>query len=757
VGGAVSAARDGQPERAAEVERLRGLFRFFGATRGTGRSAVYEALSEATAADDGLLALLLDTPQDQRRPSLLFAAVNLLLATRQDSELAAYYPIHGGHRPVDDHLVPAFSAFCRSHRDELARLLARRSTQTNEIRRCVALRLGAEHVQRHWPGPVALVEVGASAGLNLLFDHYGYHLGDEAAPTTSTCPVVVSCEVRGSVGADLLRTTPTLTRRLGIDRHPVDLADPDARAWLEAFVWPEQTGELATLRGAVDLARSTAAARVVPGDATTDTARTLGELPGREPVVVFTASLLSYLTAPARTAFVAQLREAARRRPVAWVFAEAPGLLATTALDIPALRGPSPGATPCTWSERACSAPTGTRTRPSPWPTPTCAGSPRPATARTTSSGSRRADRKAPGGMPGGGADRCCSRREERNRMLQWENGPNWATALRRWGEEGMFLGNFRARRVPVVDRSYGDPRLAAMRAAATGGTAQEWAELRAVLSGARGPEDLTFLVEGVRDIPGVERWTADVLADRPGDPLALLVSGARHVERAWQARGAFAGSSVPPQQQELSRQRLLTAQEQLFDVAEREPRWAAPWYFLQICGHGLELGPDAAQTRFEETCRRAPGHVAAHRQHLQQLSAKRGGSHERMFSFAREAVRTAPDGSGLGQLLALAHLEVWLAAGGDEDSPVLHDPGVIRELHASAARSVHHPTFVRERDWAVGVNAFAMAFALAGEKAASRVMFRSVGRRVTETPWQYLDARSPVVPFLAWRRRVGA
>lgn len=56
--------------------------------------------------------------------------------------------------------------------------------------------------------------------------------------------------------------------------------------------------------------------------------------------MVFTASLLSYLTAQERTALVAQLDQAVSHRPVAWVFAEAPGLAATTGLDIAALHGP---------------------------------------------------------------------------------------------------------------------------------------------------------------------------------------------------------------------------------------------------------------------------------------------------------------------------------------------------------------------------------------------------------------------------------
>ncbi|WP_460341507.1 DUF2332 domain-containing protein [Actinoallomurus acanthiterrae] len=318
-------------DRHVEVQRLRRLFRFFAATQCRGRSPVYEALSEGVAGDDGLLDLLMSTPSEQRRPSLLFAAVNLLLAAVPDSALADYYPVHGGRRPIDGGLLPAFAAFCAGHPDELGTLLRSRSTQTNEIRRCVALRLGLDHVSRRLPGPLALVEAGASAGLNLLLDRYRYRLGGQETSSAAASPVTIACEVRGGgvPAGQIFGPVPEITSRLGIDRHPVDLADPDARAWLEAFVWPEHTDDLAVLRGAIDLAVSTADATVVPGDATIDTARLIGELPGREPVVVFTATLLSYLSADARAAFAAQLREAAAHRPVAWVFAEAPGLVAT--------------------------------------------------------------------------------------------------------------------------------------------------------------------------------------------------------------------------------------------------------------------------------------------------------------------------------------------------------------------------------------------------------------------------------------------
>jgi hypothetical protein len=328
-------------DTADELRRLERFFRIFAATQCHGHSLVYERLSEGIAGDDDTLRLLMQTPQEQRRPSLLLAAVNLLLASHPDSALAAYYPTRGGLRPVDAQLFPAFSAFCAEHRGELVRLLRDGSTQTNEIRRCVALRVGLAHVQRRWPGPLALAEAGASAGLNLLFDRYRYRLGSDDPAPAGASQVVLGCELRGSAPAgQVLGAIPEVTSRLGIDREPVSLTDPTARAWLEAFIWPEHTDGLATLRAAIDVARIASAPAVVRGDATTDTARLLSGLPGDEPVVVFTASLLSYLTPGGRSAFADQLRLAADRRPVAWVFAEAPGLVATMNLTAPTLAGP---------------------------------------------------------------------------------------------------------------------------------------------------------------------------------------------------------------------------------------------------------------------------------------------------------------------------------------------------------------------------------------------------------------------------------
>jgi hypothetical protein len=324
--------------------------------------------------------------------------------------------------------------------------------------------------------------------------------------------------------------------------------------------------------------------------------------------------------------------------------------------------------------------------------------------------------------------------------------------AVRRAEGERSLL---RRRRVPAIDLSFGDRRLAAIRAAARAGGADNWPVIREELAAAEDGEELTFLVEGLRTVAGVERWIGPVIEAAPEDPLPLLVSGARHVEWAWHARTRAAARYVSEAQHELFRARLETAEEHLFEVVERMPASAAPWYFLQGSGRGLQVGPEVAERRFEATCGRAPGHLGAHRQQLQHLCPKWGGSRDRIHAFAREAMLAAPEGSPLGELVAMAYLEEWLDIGGDPESTFMSRPQVVDALHEAAGRSVYHPAFVRRRDWALSFNTFAMALALAGDHRTARPLFKTLGNRATETPWSYLDGRSPLVPFLAWRARV--
>lgn len=310
-----------------------------------------------------------------------------------------------------------------------------------------------------------------------------------------------------------------------------------------------------------------------------------------------------------------------------------------------------------------------------------------------------------------------------------------------------------RGRGAPArVDYSYGDPRLEAVRAAAG---ACQWPVIRAQLTAAADSEDLTWLVEGTMVVGGTQLWLPDAVAAEPHSALPLLVCGARHVEWAWEARTRLRAKYVSKEQFEVFHARLRTAEELLYEAAEREPDWVAPWYFLQIAGRGLEVGPEVAARRFEATVRRSPRHLAAHRQHLQQLCRKWSGSHEQMHAFAREAMLGAPEGSPLGELVAIAHLEQWMDTPEGANTAYITSSEVVLQLYEAAERSVHHADYVRRRDWTRALNTFAFVFALAGEHDAAAALFRVLDGAVTEFPWMYIDGQDPTVPFETWRSRV--
>ncbi len=136
-------------------------------------------------------------------------------------------------------------------------LLSSRRVQTNEVGRCACLLPAFALAAGVAPGrPLALIEVGASARLNLYWDRYRYDYGDGKVRGDAASPVRMICALRGSGLPPLPRRFPTVASHVGLELHPIDVRDPDERLWLRALVWPEHLERAATLRQALELARS---------------------------------------------------------------------------------------------------------------------------------------------------------------------------------------------------------------------------------------------------------------------------------------------------------------------------------------------------------------------------------------------------------------------------------------------------------------------------------------------------------------------
>jgi hypothetical protein len=208
-----------------------------------------------------------------------------------------------------------------------------RSTQTNEVGRLATL---LPAFARAVPaGPVALLEVGASAGLNLFPDRWGYAWSTPSGPRILGDEPRLACEVTGP--APLPHALPEVAWRGGIDLHPLDVTDADAMGWLETLVWPEQDDRRSRLAHAVEVARADPP-RIVAGDLLDELPALVSEASAFGTVVVFHSAVAAYLPVPDRARMLDLLQEMVSAR-CHWVSNEAPGIF-------PAVSAAAPPPTP---------------------------------------------------------------------------------------------------------------------------------------------------------------------------------------------------------------------------------------------------------------------------------------------------------------------------------------------------------------------------------------------------------------------------
>jgi hypothetical protein len=222
--------------------------------------------------------------------------------------------------------VPAFRAFCLDHRDALIDLVSAGLVQTNEPRRCTFL-LPAFATVAHLAGgkPLALIEVGASAGFNLLFDRYGYDYGAGRSAGDPDAPIRFTCELRGQVLPPIHVGMPQVAARVGIDLNPIHAADSQATLWLHALVWPEHPERAALLRQVLVLAQREPPT-LIAGDALAVLPQVVAAAPADAALCVFHTATLAHFPLEARDRFRVLMAELARQRDLFWLSSEGVGL-----------------------------------------------------------------------------------------------------------------------------------------------------------------------------------------------------------------------------------------------------------------------------------------------------------------------------------------------------------------------------------------------------------------------------------------------
>ncbi|MDH3606845.1 MAG: DUF2332 domain-containing protein [Acidimicrobiia bacterium] len=282
-----------------------------------GELPLYAHLSDSIVGDSELLELAGLRLPGQPPANVLLAAVQYLLLSGVEHPLSAWYPEISGSDPPANDAFSAFRDFCLTNREALAPLIRTRRTQTNEVARCLALVPAIATVLERYRQPLSLIEIGASAGLLLLFDQYHYTYGERSwGPAGS--PLRLTTELRGGDPA-LPGDHLEISGRLGIDLHPLDVADTHDTLWLESLLWPGQSERRRRLRAAIEIAVANPP-EVRRGEALAEVRGVVAKVAADSLPVVFHSFSLIQWTSEQRAELSRELRELGR--PVARIWLE---------------------------------------------------------------------------------------------------------------------------------------------------------------------------------------------------------------------------------------------------------------------------------------------------------------------------------------------------------------------------------------------------------------------------------------------------
>lgn len=226
-------------------EKISNLFRNFSVRECKGSSELYEYLAMKISEDDELLELASYAKPEQPVPNLLFGAVHYLLLKGNDHPLKNYYAsvTQNAEKNMGDALQH-FKDFCKNHQNEIISMLQTKLVQTNEVRRCAYLYPSFCYIYDKVRKPLALIEIGTSAGLQLFWDQYRYSYGTEEVYGNKDAKVHLQCEMKGEGTPVLLQESPPVTERIGLDLHVNDLRDEEDYFWLRSLIWPEHEERL---------------------------------------------------------------------------------------------------------------------------------------------------------------------------------------------------------------------------------------------------------------------------------------------------------------------------------------------------------------------------------------------------------------------------------------------------------------------------------------------------------------------------------
>ena len=266
----------------ASARELADRYLNFARREAHGASPTYESYAMSAAESSALIDRLLDLPGGKQQPNLLLAA------TRHAAGLPEV------NTDFAQHVLDAW--------DTIRPIILSRSTQTNEPGRCACILPALAQFEE----PLAIIEVGAAAGLCLIPDRYGYDYGRAQLPAVEGGAPVFPC--RASDQTPIPPSLPKIAWRAGLDLNPLDIRSDEDMQWLKTLVWPEQTDRLSRLEAAIAVARRDPP-NVVAGDLLEATEALAAQAPTDTRLVIFHTAVLNYVAPEDRKEFATLVKD----------------------------------------------------------------------------------------------------------------------------------------------------------------------------------------------------------------------------------------------------------------------------------------------------------------------------------------------------------------------------------------------------------------------------------------------------------------
>lgn len=285
-----------------------------------GSSDLYKTLSEQIAKDDDLLNLCLHAREGQPIPNILFGAVHYLLLQGTDHELKEFYPSVVNDVKRENNPFPLFKDFCMVNTEKIKFMLKNKLVQTNEVRRCAYLYPVFCFIYQQINKPLSLIEIGTSAGLQLLWDQYSYSYDSSQIYGDQDSFVHLTSKVReGNLSHNLLSINPKVNKRLGIDLHISDLTNEEDYLWLKALIWPEHRERLENFEDAVKQLKLDPPS-LIEGDGVTLLSKVVKDIPDETTICIFHTHVANQMSSDVKSELIRKVNEIGSYRDVFHIY-----------------------------------------------------------------------------------------------------------------------------------------------------------------------------------------------------------------------------------------------------------------------------------------------------------------------------------------------------------------------------------------------------------------------------------------------------